>query len=167
MRVPPSETVAYQRPDHRLRPSTGTLLVIGFYPQQGVIWPDKKTPNGPKDCPAGSCCCWDTIHFTSPSVNGIKGQGSFSRVGWDHRLVIKGCPLTLWFLAMIIAGFCSAVKVKAKSLFLKSRCDPSCQIAFYSIRYLVRTKTKRVDLYFKKQSIKMMVQSILGGNQCY
>lgn len=37
MRVSPSETVAYQRPDHRLRPSTGTVLVTGLYPEQGVI----------------------------------------------------------------------------------------------------------------------------------
>lgn len=128
MRVPPSETVTYQRPDHRLRPSAGTLLVTGLYPPQGGTWLDQKTPNGPKDCPAGSWSRWDTIHFTPPSVNGVEERGFvfvFSKVGWDHRLVIKCCPLTLWFSTMIIAvmsGFCSAVKwsddtVKAKSIF--------------------------------------------------
>lgn len=78
MRVPPSETVTHQRPDHRLWPSTGTLLATGLCTQQGVIWLDQKTPNRPKDCPAGSWSRWDTIHFTAPSVNGIEERGYFS-----------------------------------------------------------------------------------------
>lgn len=65
LRVPPSETVAYQRPDHRLRPSTRTFVVAGLCPWQGEIWLDQKTPEGPQDCPAGSWSCWDTFHFNS------------------------------------------------------------------------------------------------------
>lgn len=110
MRVPPSETVPYQRPDHRLWPSTGALLVTGLYPHQGVIWLDQKNSNGPIDCLAGSWRHWDTIHFTTPSVNGIEEQGPFPNVGWDHRLMIKCFPLTLWFSSIIIAvmvGLCS------------------------------------------------------------
>lgn len=179
MRVPPSETVAYQRPDHRLWPSTGTLVVTGFYPQQGVLWLDQKTPNGPKDCPAGSWSHWNTTHFTPPSVDGIEEQGSFSKVGWDHRLVIKYCPLTLWFSTMIIAvmaWFCSAVKwsddtVKAKSIFLKCKAYVIlfCLIAlFYPLS--CQDSEKKASIYKKKssqKSIKLMVQSILEGNKCY
>lgn len=175
MRVPPSETVAHQRPDHRLWPSTGTLLATGLCAQQAVILLDQKTPNRPKDCPAGSWSRWDTIHFTPPSVNGIEERGYYLKLGWDHRLVIKCCPLTLWFSAMsiaVMAGFCSAVKgsddtVKAKSLLFftetQNRCDLSCFLFhFYSILYLVRTKKR----WFIK-SIKLMVQSVLGEIECY
>lgn len=141
MRVPSSETVAYQRPDHRLWPSTGTFIVTGLYPQRGVIWLDQKTPNGPKDCPAGSWSRWDTIHFTPPSVNEIEEKVYFMKVGWDHQLVIKCCPLTLWFSFPVMAGFyVSAVKwsdgtMKAKSVFffslkIRNRCDRSYLIAF-------------------------------------
>lgn len=73
LRVPPSETVAYQRPDHRLRPSTRTFVVAGLCPRQGEIWLDQKTPEGPEDCPAGSWSCWDTFHFNSSECQRNQG----------------------------------------------------------------------------------------------
>lgn len=98
LRVPPSETVAYQRPDHRLWPSTRTLIVPGPWKWPGEIWLDQKTPKGPVDCPAGSWSCWDTFHFNSSECQWNQGavfQKEKRKTGWDHRLVIKCCPLTL------------------------------------------------------------------------
>lgn len=141
MRVPPSETVTYQRPDHRLWPSTGTLLVTGHDPQQGVLWLDQKTPNGPKDWQAGSWSHWDTIHFTHPSVNGNKERGYVSKVGWDHRLVIKRCPFTLrfstidyrwngWILFCCENGHMTQWKPNLFFSEMQNRCDPFCLFAF-------------------------------------
>lgn len=140
MRVPPSQTVAYQRPDHRLRPSTGTLIVTGLCIQQGVTKLDQKTPDGPKDCPAESWSRWDTNHFTPPSVNGIEERGSFFKSGLRPPTRDQMLPFNImvfdydyrcngWILFC-----CKMVRWHSESQIhfseMQSRCDSFCLIAF-------------------------------------
>lgn len=71
--IPPPETVPYQRPDHRLRPSTHPLVVT-VCPDQGGKRLDQKTPDGPKDCPAGSWSCRDTVAHSEEGGHSFKSE---------------------------------------------------------------------------------------------
>lgn len=106
----------------------------------------------PKTYPVGSQSRWDTIHFTPLSVNGIEEQGYFLKVGWDHRLVIKCCPLTLWFWIIAVkSGFlfcCKMVRWRSESQICfffwsaKEMWSFLLTCIFYSILYRVRTKKR-------------------------
>lgn len=137
--IPPPETITYQRPDHRLWPSTRAVVVTILGPEQGRL--DQKTPNGPKGCPAGLL-----RHYRSGErQRGREGHPFFPKVSWDHQLIIKRGPFIWWVLAAT-AGFYSAVKgldhsVKAKSVF-SLKVDVILLPNFISFLYLVRTNKR-------------------------
>lgn len=145
--ISPPETVTYQRPDHRLRPSTRSVVVAVRHPEQGVTRPDQKTPDGPKDCPH-----WvPELLRHYQRISGGEEGGHFSpKVSWDHRLVIKRGPLT-WFLMSFgchgwILFCCKRVRSLSKGqihLLMKSRCDPFCPITLVSF---VLSELIRADL---------------------
>lgn len=114
MRIPPPETVPYQRPDHRLWPSTRPVVVT-VRPEQGGKRLDQKTPDGPIDCPAGSWSCWDAIAQRRAAFFQKWAETTDS---WSNVARYRGS----WWVLVATAGFCSAVKgshhsVKTKSIF--------------------------------------------------
>lgn len=174
LRVPPSETVTYQRPDHRLWPSTRTLIVLGPWKWPGEIWLDQKTPKGPVDCPAGSWSCWDTFHFNSSKCQWNQGavfQKEKEKNGLRPSTRDQVLPfnVVVWQVFAVMAGLRSAVKgsddtVKAKPIsffLLQNRRDPFCLVAFsfYSLSYLNKEK------WISTEAVQLMVQSILRKNK--
>lgn len=145
VRVPPSETVAYQRPDHRLRPSAGALLASGHVPSAGRVtdtWLDQKTPDRPDHLPAGGVP--ESLRHYSLYSSGCQwNQGASFFFFWLFVCFYflfqtglrpptrdsnkKCCPLTSWSSVVIVAAssWRSDDMVNAKSpsspLFLKKK----------------------------------------------